>query len=176
MSCPKPSTSNCPALVLTPADIIGALARGPELVSGLLASVPPQDLKRRPQPGRWSAHEHACHLAVMEPMWATRVERILDEDCPTIISYEPEDEDPDRLLRMDLTATLAAFHAARQQLVGRLRQLPEEDWLRPAIHTAHSRYSLFLMCRHMTLHDGLHAYRIEESALGSHWPGEHPGP
>lgn len=66
----------------------------------------------------------------------------------------------------------AAFEHGRHSLVEKLRTLQLEDWLRPATHTAHARYSIFLMCRHIALHDGLHAYRIEESALGSHWPTE----
>ena len=154
------------------ARIIDQIAGAPALLSELLASVPPEDLKRRPQPAKWSAHEHFCHLAVMEPVWPARLERILTEDRPTIVSYEPDDEPEDRLLRMDLQTTLLSFTQTRGDFALRLRQLPVEAWLRPAIHTAHARYSLYLMCRHMALHDGFHAYRIEESALGSHWPEE----
>ena len=154
----------------TPNDVIERLARGPALLDGLLESVPAEDLKRRPAPGRWSAHENACHVAVMEPMWAERLERILTEDNPRIISYEPADDDPDRLLRMDLQETMAGFAEQRGRFVARLRELPGTAWDRPATHTAHARYSVFLMCRHMTMHDGLHGYRIEESALGSNWP------
>lgn len=153
-------------------EVIDQLARGPALISGLLDAVPARDLKRRPQPGKWSAHEHACHVAVMEPMWAERVQRILTEDDPAIISYEPAEDDPDRLLNMDWAPTLATFERQRDALVARLRALPASSWQRPATHTAHARYSLFLMCRHIALHDALHAYRIEESALGSHWPHE----
>ena len=156
----------------SPEEVTAQLARSPALIAGLLGSVPPQDLKRRPRPGKWSAHEHACHLAVMEPMWVERLELILRENHPTIVSYEPEEDDPDRLLNMDLRTALADFNRGPQVLVGRLRTLQVEDWLRPATHTAHSRYSIFLMCRHIALHDGLHAYRIEESALGSNWPTE----
>jgi len=97
---------------------------------------------------------------------------ILRENHPTIVSYEPDEDDPDRLLNMDLRSALADFDRDRQALVGRLRSLQVNDWLRPATHTGHARYSVFLMCRHIALHDGLHAYRIEESALGSHWPTE----
>lgn len=156
----------------SPDEVTAQLARGPALIAGLLGSVPPGDLKRRPQPKKWSAHEHACHVAVMEPMWAARLERMLQEDHPTIVSYEPDDQDPDRLLAMDLRAALATFDQERQRFVRRLRTLEPEDWFRSATHTAHARYSVFLMCRHMAMHDALHAYRIEESALGSHWPGE----
>ena len=153
-------------------EIITELARGPALLTSLLDSVPPKDLTRRPKPGKWSAHEHACHVAVMEPMWAGRVERILAEDNPAIISYEPDDDDPDRLLGLDLKAAMAGFARDRAALVTRLGTLAPAAWQRPASHTGHARYSLFLMLRHVVMHDALHAYRIEEFALGSHWPQE----
>ena len=154
----------------TPSDIIEQLARAPDLIDSLLETVPVEDLKRRPAPSKWSAHEHACHLVVMEPMWRARLVRILTEDNPRIVSYEPDDEDPDRLLNMELGPSMRAFRTQRAQLVSVLRGLPPEQWNRPATHTSHARYSLFLMCRHVAMHDLLHGYRIEESALGSHWP------
>ena len=159
----------------TPAEVMAQLARGPDTLRAVVADVPAADLKRRPAPARWSAHEHACHLALMEPLWAARAERILAEDVPTIVSYEPDaDEPPDRLLRMDLGAALDAYEDARRRLLLRLEALTPADWERRAVHTTHARYSLFLMCRHAALHDMLHIYRVEESVLGTHWPGERP--
>ena len=155
----------------TPSDVIEQLARGPAMVRALLASVPAADLKRRPAPERWSAHEHACHLALVEPLWAQRLERILAEDVPTIVSYEPDaDEAPDRLLSMDLDAAVDAYETGRRALLARLESVPAAAWERRAVNTAHARYSLFLMLRHAAMHDMLHAYRIEESALGTFWP------
>jgi hypothetical protein len=157
----------------TPADVIAQLARGPATLQALLADVPSRDLKRRPRPEKWSAHEHACHLALVEPLWGTRLERILAEDVPTIVSYEPDtDEPPDRLLGLDLEEALASHERDRRALLGRLAALGPDEWERRAVNTAHARYSLFLMCRHAALHDMLHIYRIEESALGTYWPGE----
>ena len=157
---------------MKPDELAAQLARGPKLIADLIESVPSRDLKRRPKPEKWSAHEHACHLAVMEPMWAARLDRILNEDNPEIISYEPDDDDPNKLLNMDLDAALKDFARNRSAFVERVHSLPPAAWQRRATHTSHARYSLFLMCRHMAMHDGLHAYRIEESALGSHWPME----
>ena len=157
----------------TPADVLAQLARGPEVVRALVVDVPPADLRRRPSEGKWSAHEHACHLALMEPRWVERAERILREERPTIASYEPDaDEAPERLLSMDLAGALDAYEGGRRALVARLAALPPDAWDREAVHTAHARYSLFLMCRHAALHDMLHAYRVEESVLGTHWPAE----
>jgi hypothetical protein len=159
--------------VRTPSDVLTQLARGPDALRAVIADVPPADLKRRPFPEKWSAHEHACHLALMEPLWAARASRILDDDNPTIVSYEPDaDEPPDKLLRMDLDTALHDYENARRAFVRRLATLRPEDWARPAVHTTHARYSMFLMCRHAALHDMLHIYRVEESVLGTHWPTE----
>ena len=158
----------------TPSEVITQLARGPETLRALVADVPPADLKRRPRPEKWSAHEHACHLALVEPLWAERLERMLVEDVPTIVSYEPDaDEPPDRLLGMDLEAALGSYDRGRKALLRRLEALTPAEWERGAVNTAHARYSLFLMCRHAALHDMLHVYRVEESALGTHWPVGH---
>ena len=157
----------------TPSEVLAQLPRGPGTLRAVVADVPPADLRRRPRPEKWSAHEHASHLALVEPLWAARLERILAEDVPTIVSYEPDaDEPPDRLLGMDLGAALDAYERGRRALMARLATLGPADWERGAVNTAHARYSLFLMCRHAALHDMLHAYRVEESALGTHWPGE----
>jgi len=144
------------------------------MLQALLADVPPRDLKRRPRPEKWSAHEHACHMALVEPLWAARLERIVAEDNPLIVSYEPDsDEPPERLLGLDLDEALASYERGRRTLTERLEVLSPADWERGASNTAHARYSLFLMCRHAALHDMVHVYRIEEIALGTHWPGEH---
>ena len=147
-------------------DILAALGTGPPLVAALISELPLAERTWRPRPGKWSAHEHAAHLARMEPMWAERAQRILTENQPTIRSYEPDsDEPPDALLGDDLAASLDSYSRGRAALRARLGAVPEVGWDRPATHTAHGRYSLRLMCRHMVLHDHLHAYRIEEILL-----------
>ncbi|CAA9327022.1 MAG: hypothetical protein AVDCRST_MAG68-2321 [uncultured Gemmatimonadetes bacterium] len=170
---PCPCAAATTESMRTPADILAQLARGPDTLRALVADVPPADLKRRPIPGKWSAHEHACHLALVEPLWVARLERILTEDVPTIVSYEPDEDEPaDRLLAMDLGEAMDSYERERRIFLGRLAQLDPGAWERRAVNTAHARYSLFLMCRHAALHDMLHIYRVEESALGTFWPGE----
>jgi hypothetical protein len=84
-----------------PDKVTSQLARNPALIAGLLGSVPPQDLKRRPRPGKWSAHEHACHLAVMEPMWgsdrtdpAARITPLSSPTSPTKMTRPLAELDP----------------------------------------------------------------------------------
>lgn len=151
--------------------IIEALRRAPEIVVPLVREVPPAILKRRPAPRRWSAHEHACHLAHVHSLFVDRLDYMVTNPAPVIRPYLPGDQDPDDLLlRMDLDAALDQFVADRRRLVSRLEALARTDWERAAEHPEYRTYSVFIMFRHLALHDFLHAYRIEELLLRPEWP------
>jgi len=151
--------------------VIDALRRAPDIVVPLVQEVPPPVLKRRPAPRRWSAHEHACHLAHVHALFFDRLEYMLSEPAPVIQPYLPGEQDADDfLLRMDLDSSLDRFVADRRRLVARLETLGPADWARTAHHGEYRMYSVFIMFRHLALHDFLHAYRIEELLLRPDWP------
>ncbi|HEX6053207.1 MAG TPA: DinB family protein [Gemmatimonadaceae bacterium] len=153
--------------------IIDALRRAPEIVVPLVREVPPAISRRRPAPRRWSAHEHACHLARVHALFFERLEYMLHDPAPVIRPYLPGEQDPDDLLlRMDLDAALDQFVADRRRLVARLETLEPRDWARTAQHGEYRTYSVFIMFRHLALHDFLHAYRIEELLLRPDWPAD----
>ena len=157
--------------------VIDALRRAPDIVVPLLREVPPPILKRRPAPRRWSAHEHACHLAHVHALFFDRLEYMLSEPAPVIQPYLPGDQDADDFLfRMDLDSSLDRFVADRRRLVARLEALAPADWGRTADHGEYRMYSVFIMFRHLALHDFLHAYRIEELLLRPDWPASPDAP
>ena len=152
------------------AAVIDALRRAPEIVVPLVREVPPAILKRRPTPKRWSAHEHACHLAHVHGLFFSRLDQMLREPSPVIQPYLPGDQDDDDLLRnMDLAESMDRFVADRAALVSRLELLAPDNWARTAEHGEYRAYSVFIMFRHLALHDFLHAYRIEELLLRRDW-------
>ncbi len=157
------NTSGIPA-------ILASLERAPSVIIPLVREVPPAILTRRPRPGKWSAHEHACHLAAVHPLFFNRLDLMVREEHPTIRPYLPDKDDPeDALLKVDLEDALARFAKDRQRLVARLRELPPEAWGRTADHGEYTQYSVFIMFRHLVMHDMLHAYRIEELLLKKDW-------
>ena len=96
---------------------------------------------------------------------------MLAEDDPEIRSYDPGRDDPeDALLKLDLEASLRRFADDRARLVARLRPLTTAQWQRTARHAEYNAYSIFIMFRHLALHDFDHAYRIEELLLRKDWP------
>jgi hypothetical protein len=150
--------------------VIDALSRAPGIVIPLVSEVPSAILKRRPSPGRWSAHEHACHLAHVHALFFERLDRMLNEPAPVITPYMPGVQDRDDfLLEMDLADSLERYVSDRARLVAKLRKLSPEDWDRTASHAEYREYSVFIMFRHVALHDFLHAYRIEELLLRPDW-------
>jgi uncharacterized damage-inducible protein DinB len=159
--------------IASPDAVIDALERAPRIVVPLVREVPRPLLKRRPPSGKWSAHEHACHLAAVHDLFFHRLEQILASPRPVITPYDPGTNDPpDALLAKDLDQALTAYEADRRRLVARLRQLGAEDWSRTAQHGEYSHYSVLIMFRHLALHDFFHAYRIEELLLAREWADE----
>ena len=150
--------------------VITALENAPSIIIPLVREIPVDVLKRRPRPLKWSAHEHACHLAEVHTLFFSRLELMLNESRPRIIAYNPDKAMEDgALLLVDLDEALERFSRDRARLVDQLKDLTEDDWLREAEHEEYAHYSVFIMFRHLALHDMLHAYRIEELLLKRDW-------
>ena len=155
--------------------LISALESAPGVIIPLIRTVPPQILKRRPRPGTWSAYENAIHLSQSDASFRARLELILSTPEPFIKSIEnsPEDE-AGAMLDVDLEMSLERYARERATLVERLKQLSPEEWQKTAVHEAFNHYSIFIMFRHLHLHEMLHAYRIEQLMLNKDW--EPPSP
>src|SRR5437763_1997255 len=97
--------------------LISALETAPGVIIPLIREVPPQILKRRPSPAKWSAYEHACHLSQSEAPFRARLDMILSSPEPYIESIEnsPEDE-AGALLAIDLDASLDRYVRERAAL------------------------------------------------------------
>ena len=149
---------------------ITALENAPRIIIPLVREVPDELLKRRPGPKKWSAHEHASHLAEVHQLFFSRLEIMLSNERPSIAMYNPDEAMEDgALLEMDLDEALERFSGDRARLVERLKGLSGDDWLREADHEEYDHYSVSIMFRHVALHDMLHAYRIEELLLKKEW-------
>ena len=146
--------------------LIATLQSASRIIIGLIREIPPQNLKRRPSPTKWSAHEHACHISTVDTAYLSRLELMLSDPEAYIKSMLPSAaEEAGSLLNTDLDEALDFYVSERARLVGRLKELSEGEWQRTAKHEAYSHYSVFIMFRDLLLHEMLHAYRIEELML-----------
>jgi DinB superfamily len=129
-----------------------------------------EQLARGPAPGVWSAHEHAVHLPAVQPIMMRRLEQMLRDPAQSIRSYEPSRDDPDdALLKLDLDAEMDRFDRERASMLERLKQLTPDQWAITVAHDEYSHYGVFIMFRHLALHDLYHAYRVEDRLLRKNW-------
>ena len=154
-----------------PKSVIQALENAPRLIIPLVREIPSEFVRRRPKPDKWSAHEHACHLAEVHLLFFTRLDQMLSEQNPRIRPYDPDRDmaSHDALLQIDLNQCLTRFENDRIRLTEKLQRLSESDWQRTGAHPEYSHYSIFIMFRHLAFHDLLHAYRIEEILFKRDW-------
>ena len=150
--------------------LISALETAPGVIIPMIREVPPQILKRRPIPAKWSAYEHAVHLSQSDALVRDRLDLILSSPAPYIKSSQPTaEEEEGSMLEIDLDESLDRYVRERAALVERLKQLSPDEWQKPAEHEAFDHYSVFIMFRHLLNHEMLHAYRIEELLLKKDW-------
>jgi len=150
--------------------LISALETAPGVIIPLIREVPPQILKRRPSPTKWSAYEHAIHLSQSDVAFRARLELILSTPAPFIETIENSAEDEEgAMLDVDLDESLDRYVLERASLVERLKRLSADEWQKTAVHEAFDHYSVFIMFRHLLNHEMLHAYRIEELLLKKDW-------
>lgn len=150
--------------------LISALETAPGVIIPLIREVPESILRRRPSPGTWSAYENAVHLSQSDVAFRARLDLILSEPEPFIKTIENSAEDEaGAMLEVDLDESLERYVRERASLVERLKQLSPEEWHKTAVHEAFDHYSVFIMFRHLFLHEMLHAYRIEQLMLKKDW-------
>lgn len=150
--------------------VVDDLVRGPVLVRQLIYEVPAALRKRRPEPGIWSAHEHAVHLPAIYPLINRRLDLMLTAPNLHIQGYEPSRDDQEgALLELDLDTEMDRFDRERAILVERLRALTTDQWEITATHDEYTRYGVYIMFRHIAMHDVHHAYKIEDRLLRTDW-------
>jgi hypothetical protein len=108
--------------------------------------------------------------AAVHPLFLSRLELMLSNLKPVIKPYLPDvDDEDDALLKVNLDEPMERYAHDRRELVERLSKLAQDEWQKTAEHGEYSHYSVFIMFRHLAMHDMLHAYRIEELLLKRDW-------
>jgi len=144
-------------------DLLECLRRSVNILSAFVASIPEDKLNRRRGAGTWSVAEHTCHLAQVQPMMLARLQRFLNEDRPEFVPFIPgEAEEEDRSPQMEIKAALAEFAQYRQKQLELLEMADDTAWLKAAIHPEYDLYTLYILIRHILMHNHWHMYRMEQ--------------
>ncbi|MBN9297562.1 MAG: DinB family protein [Filimonas sp.] len=114
--------------------IIERLAGAPVRLQELLADVPEEVLTRKPD-DKWSAKEHAGHLADLEPLWYSRLEDLLEGKPELTVADLTNQRTHNANHNASTVAELiAAFKTWRAKFVTRLWQVEESSLEHTALH------------------------------------------
>ncbi len=157
-------------------DLLEGLRRSPSILSEFINSIPEDRMNVRRGKGFWTVAEHIIHLAEIQPMLLERIQQFIHEDHPNFVPYNPgvipynpgvNDKDqrkgiPDASSRTDVTTALERFARYRKKQLALLKDLDGATWRKTGTHPEYELYSLYLLVRHMLMHDFWHMYRMEE--------------
>jgi uncharacterized damage-inducible protein DinB len=144
-------------------DILDGLGRSGHILSEFVKTIPSDKMNLLRGEGFWTIGEHVCHLAQVQPMLLERLQRFMDEDRPEFVPYIPGDGETDaRPVQMELDAALESFARHRKKQIALLEKADAAGWQKTATHPEYELYSLYILVRHILMHDHWHMYRMEE--------------
>jgi len=145
-------------------DLLESLRRSPKILSQFVQTIPESKLDLRRGEGFWTIAEHCSHLAQVQPMLLQRIERFMNEDKPEFTPYFPGEgkEEPETAARMSIESALEQFTRTRAAQLQLLDTADTITWIKTATHPEYDLYSLYILTRHILMHDYWHMYRMEE--------------
>lgn len=142
-------------------ELLTGLGLTPKLLSELVQGIPAERLDLRRGEGFWTIAEHVSHLAEVQPMLLGRLERLVADEHPVFVPFLPTDE-PSFPPRREMAAALEQFATYRAKQLQLLESLKRETFAKSGSHPEYDSYTLYILTRHILMHDHWHMYRIEE--------------
>lgn len=143
--------------------LIEQLESGPDCLRDLLGDIPNEMLKKQRRKGKWSMHEHFCHIVQADDMILDRFERFQNEEYPVFEPYLPDiGTNKVNLLELHIEAEMNRFFILRKKMIKLLKGFDPLTWQKSASHPEYIRYNPYILLRHTLMHQYFHMYRIEE--------------
>jgi hypothetical protein len=145
-------------------DLLKGLKRTPNILIEFVNTIHESKLTLRRGNGFWTIAEHVSHLAEVQPMLLERFQRFTNEEHPQFIPFNPskDGDEPATAACMNMTTALLQFEQYRTKQLILLENAGGGIWQRMATHPEYDQYSLYILTRHVLMHDYWHMYRIEE--------------
>lgn len=144
-------------------DLLEGLRLSANILSAFVRSIAVEAMNRRRGDGFWTIAEHLSHLATVQPMLLERLQRFMTEDRPRFAPYIPGSDEAETLPPpIETGAALDQFAQFRNQQLALLEKADAAIWQKTASHPEYEQYSLYILVRHILMHDHWHMFRMEE--------------
>jgi hypothetical protein len=132
-----------------------------QTIRELIRDLPESQLKKHPNPEKWSAFENIAHLARYQQVFLLRLERIQNEDAPAFDRYVA-DTDPDfpDCLSQSLNDLLSNLDTRRSGIMIKLEGMNETALARTGRHPRYGLLNVVQWTEFFLLHEAHHLYTI----------------
>ena len=135
------------------AELIDQYRAGPARVADAVWGLSREQVRSHPIAGTWSVLEVVCHLADSEGLFAERMKRVLAEDRPALLFFDPARVSTAlAYAERDVDEEIACLEAARRQMARILESRPAEAWQRVGIHSREGEQTLEQLVRKAVNH------------------------
>ena len=132
-----------------PGMIMANAAAWPDVLAGDNARV-------RPEPGKWSPVEYACHVRDVFRLYDQRLELMLSRDDPLFPNWDQDETAvADRYAEQDPAEVAAALRQAAFAIAGRLESVTGDQWQRSGTRSDGARFTVETFARYF-VHDPVH--------------------
>jgi FMN phosphatase YigB (HAD superfamily) len=145
----------------TPQALMACLRSTPAGIATLVASLPLDRWKLRPEPVEWCLTEIICHLRDVErEVNLPRIRKLLDEKNPFLAGVETDRWVEERhSIEQDGSQALIDFITARKETIALLANL-QAEWTNTARHAIFGTTTLQELVGFMTGHDRVHIQQV----------------
>ncbi len=132
-------------------------------LSRLIKGVPLAQLRKRPEPEKWSVSEILAHLADAEIVGGFRLRFILGSPGATIVAYDQDNwVTSGHYDKRDPQKSVELFRVLREANLALLKSLKAEQWKLCGVHSERGQESIEHIVRMFAGHDINHLQQIEK--------------
>lgn len=144
---------------LTPSEAIQALSTGIEQIDQMVNGLSDEEMDYYPEPGEWNFREALQHLLVSQELLSGRIEKMLEEQNPSLagVAAWMLDEGAHELGSL----VFQKLKAARLELLERMQSLPLASWWRIGMHDEFGQLTILQQASYFAKHERAHLPQVE---------------
>lgn len=132
-----------------------------ESIAFLISGAGEERLLKTPAPGKWNVQDNIAHLALYQPIFTDRINKILSTERPSFERYN-SDNDPEfeTWRKLPVDTLIAHIETNRHEIIKLITGLSETELARIGIHPKYGNLTILKWVEFFILHEAHHLFTV----------------